>query len=287
MGKLDLKRLKTKPWYKATAIGGMVLGAAALVLGSVKASQYAIKASSDEYTSGVNLASGSNGYYLDDTIDDNVSTNARGVKVSMVRQPGEEDISYNELEETTGLSTNPFEGKNLGTASSLENMEYNITKNVLSEMEDHYSEVIVGATGATGATGAQGQPGKEGKTGKTGATGPRGATGATGATGARGATGATGAAGKNGKDGINGKDGKDGTDGQSVFTVYSNDGITWYHSNEIPANLDIKWMGTYSGTTKKSTVTSSDVGSTKVKYSNEANAKITIEGDTLTITQVN
>ncbi len=83
-----------------------------------------------------------------------------------------------------------------------------------------------------------------------------------------------------------GNDGADGKDGNSVFTVYSEDGIKWYHSDEIPEELDIKWMATYTAVSQKEAVTSSDVEKTKVRYSNEANAKVWLDGNTLIIMPV-
>lgn len=38
--------------------------------------------------------------------------------------------------------------------------------------------------------------------------------------------------------------GNDGADGQSVFTVFSEDGVQWYHADEMPQGLEIKWMAT-------------------------------------------
>lgn len=80
--------------------------------------------------------------------------------------------------------------------------------------------------------------------------------------------------------------GNDGADGQSVFTVFSEDGVQWYHADEMPQGLEIKWMATYTSVNRKNIVDSSDVESTKVQYSNEANAKVVIEDNTMTIISI-
>ena len=54
----------------------------------------------------------------------------------------------------------------------------------------------------------------------------------------------------------------------------------------MPQGLEIKWMATYTSVNRKNIVDSSDEESTKVQYSNEANAKVVIEDNTMTIISI-
>lgn len=259
MKKVNLKAIKTKSWYKPVSIAALCLAVVALVYGSISVTRY--MTGSNEMTGEIyDSTTGGHGssYFslVGNEIDGLVtSTLTRdGLKVSMEEDELNGDGEVKVKEKLVGtdvignVSPSEMNDQSLGEATSLETMKYDITKSVLSEVENHYGEVIIGATGVKGEKGDTGEPGRNGLQGKTGATGPAGPAGKTGATGATGKTGATGAvgqAGKDGEDGHDGQDGKDGKDGNSIFVRYSANKNGAGMTEDVQA--DTKYMGTYVG----------------------------------------
>ena len=230
MKKLDFKRIKNQAWYKPVSVAAVVLASMALIYGSVKTSEYMNETS----TKSLPVNQGINEYTLEALPEQNTTaTNSKGVKVAMISKEGEYVLDK-DVEETTGKLVNNTTEQNFGTAATLEKMQYDITKNVLTEVEDHYAEVIEGATGATGEKGDKGDAGKDGKTGKTGKSGTSGTKGATGVQGAKGAAGTPGKAGEPGKD------------GKSTFIAYADD-ASGTNFSLSPTDTS-KYMGTCSTT---------------------------------------
>ena len=227
---LDIKKIKSKPWYKPVSIVFTICLVILLVIGSAYFAKISAKKTTtdSQYTySDIHLSGDTNDElteltYLGKNTSNNTST---GAKVVMDEEKTENDTELKkEVTETTGYEWNA--NANLGTAAELEKIQGEITTNIMKQVNEKLDDTIVGATGATGAKGEKGDKGEDGKDGlqgKTGATGAKGEKGDTGATGARGEKGAQGIQGEKGKDGEDGKDGIDGKDGTSTYIAYADD----------------------------------------------------------------
>lgn len=241
MGKINLSKTKTeirkirkRSWFKP--LGCLVMAAVIVLL--ILSSASVARISAQRHTSYFNYdmenaSSGAENAY-DFYEDLNRSSNTRnGLTVTLGNLYDKVTGRTDREVEVTGDGENSTFYQ--GSAGTLETMEMRIRESVLSEMENHYSEVIEGAAGKDGE---RGERGERGETGDRGIVGVAGKTGAAGQSGSVGATGAQGETGEAGKDGL------------STFIAYA-DNESGTNMGATPKETS-KFIGTYQGTVRSS-----------------------------------
>lgn len=284
--KAKFNKFKNTRFYKPVSVAAIAVSGVILVAGSAKAAQYGITVMKEQQDVLSGTGDNSTDYLLyDDVLYGDVADSYSGVardgtKITLTNGDSESeyDSDYDFVNAVTEYG-NSTSTDNLGKASDLESMEYNITKNVLAEVEDHYGTVIEGAAGRDGKDGKDGATGKAGATGKTGATGATGKAGPAGKTGAAGATGKTGPAGATGKTGATGATGENG---KNAYVRYAPDknGKPDYTKVTTTADANSRWIGTYTGQTLNTAYSDESVWS----WSKFTNANIYYSDGTLYIT---
>lgn len=234
-----IHNMKKSAWFRALGAVSLMFIIILLVLGSAFVSRFSAQRQrqlyNGSYMQGSSLAGGGSAYDLYE--DTNRSSDTRnGMLVTLGRLYDQEAGEKKPEREVAVTGGNENSGTfNQGTAGMLEQMEYRIRESVLGEVENHYSEVVVGATGPSGEPG---MPGVKGDRGERGVAGAVGKTGAVGQTGSVGATGAQGEAGEDGKDGL------------STFIAYA-DSVTGSNMGAVPKETS-RYIGIYQGTVRSS-----------------------------------
>lgn len=231
--KTDIKKVKKQSWFKPLSIFLLAMLIFVLILSSASVARTSAQRKTS-YISGLNSAdSGADSAY--DLFTDEKSSNdtRNGLMVTLGNLYNKE---AKETDRTVEISGDDDESSFYqGNAGTLEQMEMHIRESVLSQMEEHYSEVIEGATGKEGMPGKQGEQGKQGERGIVGAPGRNGSIGKSGSVGATGEKGETGEAGK---------------DGLSTFIAYA-DNENGTNMGASPKETS-KYIGTYQGSVRSS-----------------------------------
>lgn len=279
MIKINLKRFKTKIWYKAvvgTSIAGLT---AILVLGSVKAAGFSARQAKDNADQRAMDASAESNQIQDKIYengeDKESSVNTNGVRVSLAGTDASLDENGNVVDKEGRVicyaNGSLGEGMSIDGSGNVVNDEGNIVytayasmdgaiKNLtdkstyddespgsfqlgtaltLETMEADITRRILAEVNEKNQKVIQGASGKDGKDGKDGKNGEPGEKGERGQQGPAGQTGITGPQGEKGEDG---EDGKDGRDGKTTYIKFSENPLT-SNMSDAPTGKT-KYIGT-------------------------------------------
>lgn len=134
--KNSITKLKTTKLYKPVMVMGLAGVAVVLVWGSATTARVVLDSSDESSYMAVNNSPSDFSYEYDDEFSDVLTGNAReGTKVSILKREGSEVVETGyangdnlDATQITGENTN------LGQASEMDNLEYNITKQILAEL---------------------------------------------------------------------------------------------------------------------------------------------------------
>lgn len=135
--KNTITKLKSMKLYKPIMVVGLVGVAVILVWGSATAAKVAIDASYETTELATNQTQDNDPYeFEEDIFEDTLTGNTRGgTKVSILKKEGEsiQEVGYNNGDELNATQQDP-ESVNLGKATEMNNLEYNIVKQILAEL---------------------------------------------------------------------------------------------------------------------------------------------------------
>lgn len=135
--KNTITKLKSMKLYKPIMVVGLVGIAVILVWGSATAAKVAIDASYETTELATNQTQNNEPYeFEEDMFEETLTGNARGgTKVSILKKEGESvrEVGYDNGDELNATQQDP-ESVNLGQATEMNNLEYNIVKQILAEL---------------------------------------------------------------------------------------------------------------------------------------------------------
>ena len=135
--KNTITKLKSMKLYKPIMVVGLVGIAVILVWGSATVAKVVIDASYETTELATNQTQNNEPYeFEEDMFEETLTGNARGgTKVSILKKEGEtvREVGYDNGDELNATQQDP-ESVNLGQATEMNNLEYNIVKQILAEL---------------------------------------------------------------------------------------------------------------------------------------------------------
>lgn len=134
--KNSMAKLKSTKLYKPVMVMGLAGVAVVLVWGSATVARVVIDSSDETNYMAANNSSGDSSYEFEDEFDDVLTGNAReGTKVSILKKEADGIVETGYANSDNLVATQiPEENTNLGQASQMDKLEYNITKQILAEL---------------------------------------------------------------------------------------------------------------------------------------------------------